>query len=115
MATEPVQNPPSLSKRLIKQWRWVAVTAVIFTLAIMSKSADINFGGGFDDTDRCQVEVTADVLNVRAGPGTDTEAVDKLSRGDTVDALPETTNGFRKLAENRWVSLDFVRSSTPCG
>ena len=113
MAAEPVQNPPSLSKRLIKQWRWVGIGVAIIALAIVSRSADVRLGN-LGRPDRCQVEVNADVLNVRAGPGTDTASVGKLSRGDLVDALPDTANGFRKLGDNRWVSLQFVTSNSHC-
>ena len=114
MAAETVQNPPSLSKRLIRQWRWVGLAVVVVALAIMSRSVDaspVRIGGG----DRCQVEVNADVLNVRAGAGADTASVDKLSRGDIVDALPEVTNGFRKLGDGRWVSTQFATPNGHCG
>lgn len=113
MAAEPVQNPPSLSKRLKRQWRWVLVALAVVALAVYSRSADVDFGQ-LGESDRCQVEVNADVLNVRAGPSIDTEAVGRLSRGDVVDALPDTANGFRKLEENRWVSLEFVTSNEHC-
>jgi hypothetical protein len=112
MASESVQNPPSLSKRLIKQWRWVGVAIVIVTLAVLSKSADVDLGQA-SASDRCQVEVNVDVLNVRAGPGTDTAPVRQVFRGDILDALPETANGFRRLTDNGWVSTQFV-TATNC-
>ncbi|HEU4346887.1 MAG TPA: SH3 domain-containing protein [Actinoplanes sp.] len=116
MAAEQVQNPPSLSKRLSKQWRWVAIAVAIVALAILSKSAEARLTDFNNNRpDKCQVEVNADVLNVRAGPGTDTPSVGKLSRGDVVDAEAITLNGFRKLGENRWVSQSFVTASTACG
>ena len=113
MAAEQVQNPPNLSSRLIKQWRWVAIGVAIVALAIVSRSSDINFGR-LGQSDRCQVEVNADVLNVRAGPGTETETLRKLSRGDVVDAMPDTLNGFRKLAEDGWVSQEYVTPNGHC-
>jgi hypothetical protein len=113
MASESVQNPPSVSKRLIKQWRWVGVAAAVVILAVMSKGADVDFGR-VGSSDRCQVEVNADVLNVRAGPGVETEAIRKLSRGDVIDALPETTNGFRKLDGDGWVAVEFVTANQHC-
>ncbi|HEY3260488.1 MAG TPA: SH3 domain-containing protein [Pseudonocardiaceae bacterium] len=102
-----------MSKRLIRQWRWVGIAVVIVALAIVSKSADVNLGR-FGEPARCQVEVNADVLNVRAGPSTDSETVAKLSRGDIVDALPEIANGFRKLSDNRWVAEQFVTPNSHC-
>jgi uncharacterized protein YgiM (DUF1202 family) len=114
MAAEQVQNPPSLSKRLTKQWKWVAIAVAIIAVAIVSKSANVNLGNAAE-ADTCQVEVNADVLNVRAGPSTDSPTVDKLSRGDIVDAQPEITNGFRKLGDNRWVSEQFVTPNAACG
>jgi uncharacterized protein YgiM (DUF1202 family) len=113
MASEPVQNPPSLSKRLIKQWRWVGAGLAVIILAVLSKSADVDLSR-VGQSDRCQVEVNADVLNVRAGPSTDTPTVKKLSRGDIVDALPETNNGFRRLAADGWVSAQFVTANQHC-
>jgi uncharacterized protein YgiM (DUF1202 family) len=113
MPAEQVQNPPSLSKRLIKQWRLVGVGFAIIALAIVASSADVNLGRD-TEPDRCRVEVNADVLNVRAGPGTDTETVGRLSRGDVVDAMPETTNGFRKLAADGWVSQEYVTPNAHC-
>jgi len=113
MASEPVQNPPSLSKRLIKQWRWVGAGLVVIFLAVLSKSADVDLGSA-GQSDRCQITVNADVLNVRAGPSTDTGAVKKLSRGDIVDALPETANGFRRLDPDGWVSAQFVTANQHC-
>jgi hypothetical protein len=105
---------PSLSQTLIKQWRWVVVAVAVLALAIVSKDGGVDVGP-LGESDRCQVEVMVDSLNVRAGPRSDTESVDRLDRGAIVDALPETANGFRKLGENRWVSLEFVRSNRHCG
>ncbi|HEU5473914.1 MAG TPA: SH3 domain-containing protein [Actinophytocola sp.] len=70
-----------------------------------------------DDPNQCQITVTADVLRVRAGPGTDTEIVGRLTRGQQADAEQVVQNGFRKLAENRWVSAEFAQPvpGRPCG
>jgi uncharacterized protein YgiM (DUF1202 family) len=114
MASEPVQNPPSLSKRLMKQWRWVGVALVVVALAVLSKSANVDLGRA-EQVDRCQVEVNVDVLNVRAGPSIDTQSVRTLSKGDVVDATAEITNGFRRLADNGWVATQFVTPNSHCG
>jgi uncharacterized protein YgiM (DUF1202 family) len=115
--TTPSPAPGAGSKRL-RQLRWALVAIGIVALAIISDR------GGRPNTDnpgdddggsrRCTVTVIADVLNVRAGPGTQHPTVDQLSGGAVVDAEPETSDGFRKLAENRWVSSQFVRPSPDC-
>ncbi len=111
---EVIGNPPSLSKRLAKQWKWVAVAIVIVALAFTSRSADIELGGGDAPTgDTCRVEVNADVLNVRAGPAVDTQSVGKLNRGDVVEAH-EVNNGFRRIGDNRWVASEFVTTAGKC-
>jgi hypothetical protein len=81
----------------------------------MSKTGGLNLGGEVGQSDHCQVEVNADVLNVRANPSAAAEPVGKLNRGDIVDATSETRDGFRKLADNRWVALEFVTSNEHCG
>ena len=112
MAEEKVGNPPSVSKKLIKQWRWVAIGIAIVALAVISKR-DINFDLGSSST-KCQIEVTADVLNVRAAPDVNSPSVEKLNRGKVVDAQSEVSNGFRKLGDGRWVALEFVKSTPAC-
>ncbi|SFQ38992.1 hypothetical protein [Amycolatopsis rubida] len=52
----------------------------------------------------CKVSVTADVLNARetaAGNG-------KYLRGAEFDAQPMVQNGFRKIADGKWVANSFV-------
>lgn len=56
----------------------------------------------------CQFTVTADVLNVRSAPSTRSKVVGKVAEDDTVDAEPTVRNGFRKLADEGWVSEEFL-------
>lgn len=51
--------------------------------------------------------VTAELLNVRAGPGQTFLPVDQLPHGTSVDVL-ETNNGWGRIGDNRWVSLHYV-------
>lgn len=111
---EVIGNPPSLSKQLVKQWKWVAVAVVVIALAIMSRNADINLGGATPAGDECRIEVNADVLNVRSGPGTENASVGQLSRGEVVPAQAELNNGFRKIGDNRWVATEFVTTQGTC-
>lgn len=65
-------------------------------------------GGGAGPTG-CRMVVTADVLNVRAGPGTNTDIVGKFKENAETDAELEVRDGFRKLGENRWASAEFLK------
>lgn len=114
--TTPSPNPSAGSK-LRRQLRWALVAIGIIALAVLSSRGQPdseNPGDDGGDTRRCTVTVTADVLNVRAGPGTQHPTVDQLNGGAVVEAEPETSGGFHKLAENRWVSSQFVRASPDC-
>jgi hypothetical protein len=99
-----------------RQIRWTLVAIGIVALAVISGRAPEagTSGGSSDDDNSCTVTVTADVLNVRAGPGTVHPIVDRLPRYKVVDAQREITGGFRKLAESRWVAEEFVRPSAGC-
>jgi hypothetical protein len=61
-------------------------------------------------TSECRVASTADGVRVRSAPVVaDGNIVDELAAGEESDAAKEVQNGFRKLGEGRWVSVDFVR------
>lgn len=68
-------------------------------------------------TPRCEVEVTADVLNVRGGAGTRFDVLDRLREGDRIEAMPVVRNGFRQLAEGRWAASRYlvVTERSGCG
>ncbi|OXM49919.1 hypothetical protein [Amycolatopsis alba] len=55
----------------------------------------------------CQVVVTADVLNARDVPGGQ-KIVGKYVKDAKIDAQPVVENGFRKIAEGKWVSAQFA-------
>ena len=122
--TMPAPAPTGAGK-LLKQWKWILVAIGIVVLAVFSDRGDAQSTGGSGpgngsddgsgDGNRCTVEVIADTLNVRAGPGTEHDTVDRLNRGDVVDAELETSGAFRKLADGRWVASEFVRTSVGCG
>lgn len=114
MAAESVQNPPSMSKRLARQWLWAGIALAVVVLVILIKSADLDVNRPGGTGDSCQVEINADPLNVRAAPVADAPIVDTLSRGRVVNAQPEVANGFRKLEDNRWVADRFVTPNDRC-
>ena len=66
---------------------------------------------------QCRVTVTADVLRVHDGPQLDSRVVDRLTKGQETDAEKVVQNGFRRLGENRWVSVDFAQpvGGSNCG
>lgn len=87
---------------LPNQRLWVAGGVVLVGILLLS--------GGPDEEEKphCEVEVTADVLNVRGGAGTRFPVLDQLNAGDTVEATPVTENGFRRLSEGRWAASRFL-------
>jgi hypothetical protein len=61
---------------------------------------------------RCEVSVTADVLNVHSGPDAGTPVIDQLGAGEVAEADGTIRNGFRQMGEGRWVSAQFL-TETP--
>ena len=53
------------------------------------------------------VRITADVLNVREGPGTNYARVGRIIGGSTEEIL-EVRNGWGKIKEG-WISLNYVK------
>lgn len=69
------------------------------------------------NTNQCRVTVTADVLRVRDEPLPSARVVDRLTKGQETDADKVVQNGYRKIGDNRWVSVDFAQplSGRDCG
>jgi hypothetical protein len=89
------------------------VVGVLWLYAMGSEKRD---GQGGDDSDtstntaQCRVESTVDGLNIRSTPAlTPSNVVGELNQGDQVNAVKVVQNGFRKLAEGRWVSDEFAK------
>jgi hypothetical protein len=57
----------------------------------------------------CQVQVIADVLNIRSGPDGTATVVGKLATGAVTGAQAKVQNGYRELATNRWASSEFLK------
>jgi uncharacterized protein YraI len=56
--------------------------------------------------------VTAQV-NIRSGPGTAYDVVDSLERGDSIQVTASTSNGWKKVGENRYLTASFVSKTPP--
>jgi hypothetical protein len=57
----------------------------------------------------CQVQVTADQLNVRSGPDNTAAVVGKLNTGSVSAAQSTVQNGFRELSNGHWASTQFLK------
>jgi len=88
----------------------VVVVAVLYAVQNNKKSnATVGAGSG------CQVQVTADVLNVRSGPAQTDKVVKKLTTGAIVAATSKKQNNYRELAANQWADDQFLKTvSGPC-
>lgn len=60
-----------------------------------------------DSKAKSKVTVTANLLNVRLGPGTQYAIVDRLSKGATCQ-LSEIQNGWGHIENKGWVNMDYV-------
>ncbi len=91
---------------------WVIGGVVLVGVVLLSGERE---GGDGREEERCDVEVTADVLNVRDGAGTDFDVVDQLRDGETIEATPIVRNDFRQLSEGRWAAAQFLVVTDGCG
>jgi len=90
----------------------VALLAGVGILYVQGNEQRREQGPASSETTACRVESTGDGVNVRSAPivdGTNANVVDQLAAGEEADASAEIQNGFRKLSEGRWVSVDFIR------
>lgn len=58
----------------------------------------------------CSLQVTADTLNVRSGPGTQHPVVDVLTAEVVVEGVPAAAveGGFRQLGPDRWAAEQYL-------
>ncbi|GAB3579388.1 hypothetical protein GCM10027445_47880 [Amycolatopsis endophytica] len=94
----------------------VAVLAGIGLIYVMGTDKQSPEGAEGGGSSGCRVTVTADVLNVRAAPDAGSEIVGKFNQNAETDAQVEVQNGFRKLADDKWASTDYLQpvSGTNC-
>ncbi|HEX6359127.1 SH3 domain-containing protein [Actinophytocola sp.] len=68
-------------------------------------------GNTSSETATCRVAAKEDGVRIRNAPVPEDPAnvVDELAAGEEADATTEIQNGFRKLSEGRWVSVEFTQ------
>ncbi|MGH3761259.1 SH3 domain-containing protein [Actinophytocola sp.] len=90
------------------------LVGVLWLYAMGSEQRRGDDDGGADTTSsttQCRVEATVDGLNVRSAPELDpNNIVGEMNLSDQADAEKTQENGFRKLAEGRWVSVEFIET-----
>jgi len=97
-------------KRILILLAVAAGVLVLYVLGSEKRQAEGKDAEPAAETSQCRVEVTGDGLNVRSAPAIDpNNVVDRLGVGEEVDAAKTVQNGFRQLADGRWVSADFVK------
>ncbi|MCK2238275.1 MULTISPECIES: SH3 domain-containing protein [unclassified Crossiella] len=87
-----------------------AAAAGLFVLSFGSNAQGDKPGEApADGKPRCEFHVQADLLNVRSGPGTAHKVVARLRKDAQTGGHGETKDGFRKLADDRWVAAEFLK------
>ena len=84
---------------------------VIGVLGVAGVMYAVNGGkpmGSDKASEICKITVTADILNVRSGPGDMQPIVSTMPRDAVTDAQGRVENGYRMLSDRRWVSQSFV-------
>ena len=103
-------------KRSTRTTAWLGVGALLVFLLVLAQGepdddAELPELGGGDVAPAgqpCQVEVTADVLNVRAAPDARAAVVDTLPQGTVTGAESVVDGGFRMLGEGRWAAEEYL-------
>lgn len=86
---------------ITKRRLWIGAGVVVVWAFVLNASRD-------EPPPRCEVSVTADVLEVRSDPEADAPVIDQLGEGDVVEADGAIRNGFREVGEGRWTSAQFL-------
>jgi hypothetical protein len=84
----------------------IVVGAIIAVIVIYALNTDKQAAGA--SATGCKVTVTADVLNARETADGNAKIVGKYLRDAQFDALPGVQNGFRKVADAKWVAAAFT-------
>jgi len=84
----------------------IILGAIVAVIVIYALNADKQASGAA--ATGCKVAVIADVLNARETADGNAKIVGKYLRDAQFDALPGVQNGFRKVADDKWVAAAFT-------
>jgi hypothetical protein len=91
----------------------IGIVVVVVILYVVQNNKKVNATSGSGSG--CQVQVTADVLNVRSGPAQTDKVVRTLATGAIIAATSTKQNNYRELAANQWADNQFLKPvSGPC-
>ncbi len=98
-------------------WTFVLILGIVLATVALIERGGVDEVRAADGSTGCQVEVTTDQLNVRAGPAQEAELVGTLARGELHDATTIVTDGFRELEDGTFVADQFLTPvpGTACG
>lgn len=88
-------------------WAFVVVLGALLTIVAMLDRGSLD-NVPSDGSTGCRLEVTADQLNVRAGPVADSELLGTVTRSQVLDGTTTVTDGFRELEDGRYVADEFL-------
>lgn len=89
----------------------VALLAGVGILYVQGTEERRQQGPASSETTACRIASTEDGVRVRSAPALDpANIVDELAKDEEADASTEIQNGFRKLSEGRWVSVDYIKA-----
>ncbi len=90
-----------------KGWAFVVLLGVLLAAIALIDRGSLETTGA-DGSTGCRLEVTADQVNVRAGPSAETELITTFPRGQLLDGTTTVTDGFRELEDGRFVADEFL-------
>jgi hypothetical protein len=99
---------PKLEASSFKGWTFVLIAGVVLALLAIIDRGGLNAITVADGSTGCQLEVTTDRINVRAGPSQDTEQLRVLTRGEVVDGTRVVVNLYRQLEDGTWATGEFL-------
>ena len=98
-------------KRTVIAVALLAGVGVLYVQGNDQRQQQQHQGPTSSQTAACRVASTEDGVRVRSTPALDpANVVDELAKGEESDASTQVQNGFRKLSEGRWVSVDYIRA-----
>jgi len=88
-----------------------AVTAAVTSDTLSATVPPETTAAVIETAETVHYYVTA-TLTIRTGPGTEFEKVGAFAAGDELDSIAATSNGWKKIADSKYVIDDFL-SATP--